>query len=399
MDDSGSDDGLCSLRKAINNANSPGVDTTGGDCVTAPATGTDDITFSVTGPILLGSALPVISTTLAVTIDGTGQTITVNGQGAYIVFSVISTVTLNDLTITNGSDGPLGGGAIYNDGTLTVTNSTVSNSGAGYGAGIFNDSLGSLTLNTDTVSGNTASAYGGAIWSTGPVLSVTNSTISGNTADVWGGGIFTESATASVTSSTLSGNTASGDGGGIFNDGGTLTVNNDTFYDNMALSGFGGGIINSGSGTLTVTSSTFDDNIALTSDGGGINNFSGTTTVNNTILAAETGGNCAGTIGFGTNSGYNISDDGTCNFGNSTAANSDTIGDNVTPAANVGLASGLATNGGPTQTIAIESGSYAILAIPTVGGFANCPGFDQRGDPRPVPTFTDCTIGAFEYGE
>src|SRR5579863_3627300 len=33
-------DGFCSLREAINNANSPGVDTTGGDC--AIGTGTDN---------------------------------------------------------------------------------------------------------------------------------------------------------------------------------------------------------------------------------------------------------------------------------------------------------------------------------------------------------------------
>ncbi|HXR36250.1 MAG TPA: CSLREA domain-containing protein, partial [Candidatus Binataceae bacterium] len=60
-DDSTSGDGLCSLREAINNANSKS-DTSGGDC--APGTGTDTINFSVSGTISLGSALPAIQNNL-----------------------------------------------------------------------------------------------------------------------------------------------------------------------------------------------------------------------------------------------------------------------------------------------------------------------------------------------
>ena len=42
-----SGNGFCTLREAINNANSPGADTTGGDC--AVGRGTDTINFSVSG--------------------------------------------------------------------------------------------------------------------------------------------------------------------------------------------------------------------------------------------------------------------------------------------------------------------------------------------------------------
>src|SRR5579863_9254284 len=70
-DESTSGDGLCSLREAINNANSM-ADTTGGDCVAG--TGTDTIVFSVNGTISLASTLPAIQNTL--TIDGTGHQIT-----------------------------------------------------------------------------------------------------------------------------------------------------------------------------------------------------------------------------------------------------------------------------------------------------------------------------------
>jgi CSLREA domain-containing protein len=73
-DDSTASDGLCSLRKAINNANSAS-DTTGGDY--AAGTGTDTINFSVSGTIKLSSPLPSIISHLtinsrhAIAIDGT----------------------------------------------------------------------------------------------------------------------------------------------------------------------------------------------------------------------------------------------------------------------------------------------------------------------------------------
>jgi len=54
----------------------------------------------------------------------------------------------------------------------------------------------------------------------------------------------------------------------------------------------------------------------------------------------------------------------------------------------------LANNGGPTQTIALESGSPAINAgDPEVCANAPVKGVDQRGYVRA----TDCSIGAFEY--
>ena len=95
---------------------------------------------------------------------------------------------------------------------------------------------------------------------------------------------------------------------------------------------------------------------------------------------------------FGANSGYNISDDASCDFGTNTAANGDTIGDSVSDG-HLNLApAGLANNGGPTYTIALDSPSYAIKAIPT----ANCPATDQRGALRPALD-SACDIGAFEF--
>src|ERR1700758_489897 len=56
-----SGNGFCTLREAIDNANSPGTDTTGGDCATG--TGTDTILFTVSGAITLSGTLPAIANT------------------------------------------------------------------------------------------------------------------------------------------------------------------------------------------------------------------------------------------------------------------------------------------------------------------------------------------------
>ena len=316
--------GFCTLREAIDNANDPGVDTTGGDCV--KGTGNDDITFSpsTTGTITLGTngELPAILNTL--TIDGTGQNITIDGSLDYQILYVSGALTVNDLTIENGASDT--GAGIENAGTLTVTNSTfLNNSGQD----------------------------GGGILSEGGTLTVTNSTFSGN-------------------------NAFGGAGAGIWNHG-PLNVTNSTFYDNDAAFGLGGGIY-SQFGTVKVTNSTFSGNTASLGGGGGILSY-GTATVTNSILATSTGGNCSGTIADG---GYNISDDGSCSFTGTSVKNTNPL-----------LATaGLANNGGPTETIALQATSPAVDVIPS--GNANCPGFDQRGDPRPAHGFSNCDIGAYE---
>ncbi len=68
--------GFCTLRQAIANANAES-DVSGGDCMAG--TGTDTIQFSVNGSIDISGngTLPKVVNTL--TIDGTGQTITVTG--------------------------------------------------------------------------------------------------------------------------------------------------------------------------------------------------------------------------------------------------------------------------------------------------------------------------------
>jgi hypothetical protein len=202
------DSGLGSLRQAILDANT--------------ASGDDIIDFSVTvpGTINLSSALPDLSTNIA--IQGPGANLLTVRQGTWIypnfyrIFTVDSgaTVTLSGLTISNGWRTQ--GAGISNSGTLTVNNAAISGNWNGDNAiagGIYND--GTLTLNSSTVSGNNGDE-GGGIHNVG-TLTLKDSTVSDNMYD---GGIW-NSGTATLNNSTISGNSAFFNGGGIEN-GGTL---------------------------------------------------------------------------------------------------------------------------------------------------------------------------------
>ncbi len=357
-------DGICTLREAINNANSDS-NTAGGDCVTG--SGADTITFSVSGTITLGSTLPNITTTMA--IDGSGQTVVISGNNTVRVFYVedAGNLTLDTITVQNGKAGGAGdGGGVENYGTLRVINSTFS--------------------------GNSASHDGGGIYSFGDAVTVTNSTFSGNSAARDCGGIGTwYLGTVTVTNSTLSGNSSTRLGGGICNNG-TLTVTNSTLSGNSAPSG--GGIYSDS--TVTVTNSTLSGNSA-SSIGGGIWNNSGTLYLAGTILDTGTSGdNCYG-IGVMIDNGYNLSDDGSCGFTGTGSQNNATL--------NLGA---LANNGGSTQTHLPDVGSIIVDLIPdgttisnngmsyTCNQTGEVLDTDQRGQPRPATAGRRCDAGAVE---
>ncbi len=276
-----------------------------------------------------------------------GGTVTFNCGTSPVTISMGYTQVTTDTTIDGG-------------GLVTL-------SGAGYTL-LFGVNPGvTLNLNNITVSGGLGQ-FAGAITNYGTLI-VTNSTFSGNSAEV-GGGILNEGGTLIVTNSTFSGNRAY-QGGGIDNDG-DATVTNSTFSGNSAEV-LGGGILNEG-GTLTVTNSTFSGNSAEV--GGSISNINGngTVLVRNSILTS------CGDISDG---GHNIAADGTC------------PGTVIDPLLDL---AGLANNGGPTKTIALQAGSPAInhgdeniCAVPPVNNI------DQRGFPRPGTGAVNCSIGAYEY--
>ncbi len=353
-------------------------------------------------------------------IDG-GSLVTLSGGGTTGVLGVSMgvTVTVANLTISDGASYVAGsdtrGAAISNAGTLLVTNSTLSANNADFGAAI--DNSGMLTVIDSTFSGNSA-IEGAAIWN-GSTLVITNSTFSGNgnSANADGAAIYNSKAgTVTASNSTFSGNSA-GFGGAIFN-AGMVTATNSTFAGNSAS--FGGAI--SSNNMLTLSNSTFSGNSAIKSGGaidnqgpvtvtngtlsgnsaefgGAISNLSssGTVTLTNTIVAnSSAGGNCDVSGGIAiTDGGNNIDDGTTCSFaGTGCTETSGSSFCNLSPLLDP---AGLATNGGPTQTIAlqasspaIDAGNESVCAAPPVNSL------DQRGYLRPGTGATNCSIGAVE---
>jgi predicted outer membrane repeat protein len=378
----------------------------------------DTVTFALSPTCSTITLAGTIDIARNVTIDGPGaNALAVSGNAAVEVFHIAAGVTaaMSGLTVDNGVS-PYGGG-IDNDGTLTLTDSILSDNSATTGGGAISNS-GSLRVTDSTVSGNSASYYGGGIYS-GPdaTLKVADTTLSGNSATAFGvefpeyayGGAIYAYGTAAVTTSTVSDNTTfaiggGGGGGGIYVGGtlhltaSTLSGNRATIADGVVYGDGGGGILNGG--TLTVADTTLAGN-STNADGGGIANGwqlemanstlsansaatggavfnDGTLTVAATIVADSTsGGDCSGTL---TDTGYNLDDDGTCGFSASTD-DSDTPG-GLDPG-------GLQDNGGPTLTVALESGSAAIGAV---NDALLCSTPDQRGVSRATP----CDIGAVE---
>jgi fibronectin-binding autotransporter adhesin len=292
----------------------------------------DIINFSCSGDIPLTATLNI---TGSMTIDGSGQSITLDGQHQrQVIYTSSSNLTLNALTIANGNG-----------------------STPGSGGGIYNKS---------------------------GTVSITNSTLSGNSASIDGGGIDNEAGTVSISTSTLSNNSTTVElslGGGIANNRGTVSISTSTLSGNSAYLGYGGGIFN-GDGTLTISTSTLSGNSAFSGEGGGIDNESGTVSSDGSIVANNTGGDCAENGGIH-DKGYNLDSDGSC-FTAPTSLHT-----------NPQLAA-LANNGGPTQTMALQPGSPAIDVIPTSTNL--CPSTDQRGLPRPDEGESACDMGAYESG-
>jgi CSLREA domain-containing protein len=381
--------GQCTLRAAIQEASAQPAGST--ITITVPA-GTFPLKLGVLA--LTGNTITIRGAAAAATI--------VDGRNASQVVNIgpSATATLDQLTITGGS-ASLGGG-VGNAGTLSVTSSTVTDSVASNGGGIYNQQSGTLTLTGTTVTGNVALNDGGGLANNGGNLQLSLSAVSGNKAARAGGGIVSFFGTAAVSQTTIAGNTASGKnaegGGGIANGDGTLTVDASTISGNSTSSLNGGSAIFNIL-TTTVSNSTISGNTAPQASGALLNSDTMTLsydtiarnsagivntaslTATGTIIAGSTQGpNCFGNR-FAEPFGFNLDSGTTCHLSQPTDLT------NTDPQLGP-----LASNGGPTQTQALQPGSPAI---DHGGTSANgCPPTDQRGISRPQGPA--CDIGAFE---
>ncbi len=362
---------------------------------------------------LAGGELALLNNgTLTIT-GPSAATLTVSGNSASRIFNVASglTASVSNLTLSGGktTSGNYGG-AITSAGTLTLTSCALSSNltESFFGGAVYN--TGSLTLNTCSVTGNTANAVGGgtgnggAIFNeTGATLVANNSSFNNNTAGVadtiggYGGAILSnDGALVTLTGSTFAGNTAITNGGALFNNG-PLNITNCSFGTNTA-GNEGGAIFHVGSSTLTINNSTVFGNTATSGRGGGVSSPDNTLFVlGNTIIAGNTAPTApdllATTTGGGSNLVQNIS--GAALFGTNITGQSAGLGP-------------LQSNGGPTATFALLSGSSAVntgsnalvpadtLDIDGDGNTTEALPYDQRGAGFPRIVGGTVDIGAYE---
>ena len=328
--------------------------------ITNLATGSSASTNTINFSLPLGSTITLSNGALTinqgVTINGPGVgALSINGNNASQVFVISSGISasISAMTITGGSTSNFGGGIDNAGGTLTVSDSTFSN--------------------------NTATTGGGGIYSNG-TLTVTDSTFTGNSGGNYGGGGILATGSATVGGSTFVNNSSTNGGGGGIDINGTLTVANSTFTGNIGSNSYGGGGILVYAGTVTISDSTIVNNSSPGGSGGGLQN-GGTTTLTNDIIAGNSNGDLDGSNVTGSSS-FNL-----IGTGGSDGLTDGTNGNQV-GVSSVGLGS-LADNGGPTETIALMSGSPAIGAGTQVNGITT----DQRGVVRP-PNHPD--VGAYQ---
>jgi parallel beta-helix repeat protein len=382
----------------VKNANDSGADSLRDAITQANANpGADEVIFDTTGVFATPQVINLASTlkiTDSLTITGTGvANLTVTGGGTVRVLdSTAANLTLTGFTVTGGladdsANAPNGqfGGGLRANGSVTIDRMLFTG----------NTALGSNYFD--------AGAGGGIGMAPFSTLIIRNSTISGNSADEKGGGIFMRyEGTLLVDSSTISGNNSTPSatiatgyygGGGIFLLGaGSWTIRNSTISNNTTA-GSGGGInaeafFGSGIGSLTIQDSTITGNNAdvtgagtlgygFTFGGGGIAvvraSGGGTVTVSNSIVAGNTNGtspDIQSTPLIGTSFSA---------IGNSTGFTDTSGAGNIAPGTNLMLGT-LVNNGGPTLTIAPQTGSPLIDAG-SDGQIPSGVGADQRGIP------------------
>ncbi len=274
--------------------------------------------------------------------------------------------TISALTLRNGYADYLGGG-IFNAGSLTLDHVIVTMNYAILAGGINNE--GYLRVQDSSVVFNIAGVTAGGILNSS-ALNLSASTIAFNTAVV-GGGLY-NTGDVVMSDSTIASNQATENGGGIYDSGTSANIYNSTIAYNDANSnadstGYGGGAYIVNGATLNLRNSLLVGNYVR-----------GDPTFGNDCYGDGTlvphGRNLTTTIGF-------------CNVATSSSwalLNS------------LALLGPLQDNGGPTQTIALLSGSNAIdTAGACVDYYGNPILTDQRGFARIIGSA--CDVGAYEF--
>ncbi len=367
-------------------------------------------TIEASGPfrifrVMSAGSLIVANITLIGGEAATGGSLMNSGQ-LFLFNAVVKTATASG-----------NGGAIYNQGWLQIDSSTLQdNSAGGNGGAVYSTSAGTLISSASTFTLNNSVMGGGAVFNNG-TLQVTYTTFSDNQASGAngdGGALYADSGSQEIVQSRFTSNTAVSDGGAVVVpqgasltvdksvfDGntavaeggaikvrGSLTVTSSTFANNQAslISGYGGAVRVSGDAEVTLNNVTLSGNQAAY--GGGIAQLTGVISLQNSLLdsnlAATSGPDCYGIVASG---GYNLIgiSDG-CAF---EAWTGDLIGSSASPV--TALLGPFVTDAvNPTMNyFPIPQNSPAVNAA----DLSTCAPFDQLFNSR---VGGDCDMGAIE---
>jgi hypothetical protein len=387
----------------------------------------ENSTLTITSSTVFGNAADTYGGGITNYADGTltisstvvqGNTAFGDGGGIFNFTGATLTINNGSSITSNTTEDILGGGLCNYQGTANITSSTFSgnNNAYGFGGGAA-DFDGTLNLTGATFSNNYAE-LGGALYVIGDTVTIASGTFSSNEA-LEGGAIYQDSGSSLVVSaSTLQGNVANYYGGAILQDGKSLVVSASTLQNNEALYEGGGALIAStaffsnstladnqaeyGGGLISFGAVTVGDSTIAGNGGGGLYVDSGdTATLYNTIVATNTNyygmnGDITGTLDYTLASGQTPSSHNLIGTGGSGGLSNGVNGNIVGANPDLGP---LQNNGGPTNTMALQTGSPAINAgsnALAVDANGKPLAYDQRGPgfARIVGGIVD--IGAYE---
>lgn len=372
----------CSLRAAVQEANAhtePTIIVIPSGSFPIRRSGAEDDTGE-------SGDLDITASHLAI-LGASADTSVVDGRSLCRVFDVQpgADVQISRLRITGGNSTDGDGGGIRVRGSLSLSDASVDHNAAVRGGGLAAISATGFEVNRTTVQSNFASR-GGGIAVDSSQLSLKSSTVAANQAFIAGGGLYlTQSPSSFLINVTISGNSnvflsaggAPEGGGGVQSDNSLVELVNVTLADNHAENTNGAslgpaGLLLSGGRSLKTTLGIIGPN--------GLQNGQ--------RVSPECGGVLGPTSPRLRTSGGNLAADATCS---TLTATGDRL--NVDP-----LLGPLASNGGTTQTHALQIGSPALdrAGFTPAGGF--CATIDQRGLPRPINVGGGlfCDSGAFE---
>jgi CSLREA domain-containing protein len=355
LEDVVAEDGQCSLREAIMNAN--GANQSGSsDCVAGDTQGNRIVfdpdlagaTISIQGLILPAVSRPLL---ISGPLEGQPDGLTLDGNqiGRVLGTSTGGHLVLRDLTITGGfaTGSSIGGGVVHDNAT---------ESGAGAGVSL---SSGQLTILDSSIVNNTATSQAG--------------------------GIRLSNVTGQIVGSTIAGNWSGSSGGGMYLHDSTLDIINSTFSDNGAAGNGGALQVSSSELTLIHASLVFNHSAQVVHGINLIGNEGIPTTAalhNSLILQSSTDG-------WACYAGPYASLSGSGSLSTHSACPGATV---TLEAVSIGP---LDDYGGLTRTHGLAPGSVAIGAAGSCGfefGLLD----DQRGQPRPGGASSLCDVGAYE---